>query len=74
MQNRYIAVYVSESIATLGLLGFAVACKGIVAHGASWAYVLLVPSLGVAAIGLWRTWTAIMRLSAEINAGKSEGC
>jgi hypothetical protein len=73
MRSRYIAVYLCESIATLGLLGFAVACKGIAAHGASWAYVLLVPSLGVAALGLWRAWTAIMRLSAEINASKSEG-
>jgi hypothetical protein len=73
MHNRYIAVFLNESIATLGLLGFAVACKGIAGHGASWAYVLLVPSLGVAALGLWRTWTAIMRLSAETNAGKSEG-
>ena len=73
MHNRYIAVFLNESIATLGLLGFVVACKGIAAHGASWAYVLLVPSLGVAAFGLWRTWIAIMRLSAEINDSKFQG-
>jgi len=73
MHNRYIAVYVSESIGTLGFLGFAVACKGITAHGATWAYILLVPSLGVAVFGLWRSWTAIMRLCAENNADKSEG-
>jgi len=72
MHNRYMAVYVSESIAILGFLGFAVACKGIANHGALWAYVLLVPSLGVAALGLRRSWTAIMRLCAERNANKPE--